>query len=369
VEAVGSRIPIGQGLAGFVAATGTPLNISDAYRDSRFDRTFDVATGFRTRSVLVWPISLATTVPSTTPGAPPSSTSSVIAVLQAINKRSTSMMRVASNNLLRSRSRVGSLFSTPTAADGTRAVGPAASRLASTRHSTGGGGAGGSAATSARSVGHTQRRLGSTSGQAVAGSEVVQVSPADVTYIRFDAADERAMGAFCSEVAIALKRRSVEAAFMKVLADSPSAVPDEFNVSLLALYSDAGTSARLHTSVLVRRVSVERSVSWPPGLLAMRNRGEGAPTAEDALNATARGSGPADAPAGDGDGAAPAASDVAPGPAGPASPVPKAGAAPDTAVLSPIRFSESAALAAAGAAKSVGLRTVSGRVGARRTRE
>jgi hypothetical protein len=35
-------------------------------------------------------------------------------------------------------------------------------------------------------------------------------------HARFDKGDERAMGAFCAEVACALKRRSVEAAFMKV---------------------------------------------------------------------------------------------------------------------------------------------------------
>ena len=57
-EAVGARIPIGHGLAGTVAATGRPLNIADAYADRRFDPGIDNATGFRTHSVLVWPISL-----------------------------------------------------------------------------------------------------------------------------------------------------------------------------------------------------------------------------------------------------------------------------------------------------------------------
>lgn len=148
--AMGARIPIGQGLAGTVASTGAPLNIPDAYADRRFDRSFDAATGFKTRSVLVWPISLQVcglppsscpasrgAAQSATPPLPPLSRSQsgketpgngVIAVLQvccpvssarvtlhrhernycppptpplqAINKRSSSVARVASARIL-----------------------------------------------------------------------------------------------------------------------------------------------------------------------------------------------------------------------------------------------------------------------------
>lgn len=51
------------------------------------------------------------------------------------------------------------------------------------------------------------------------------------------------------QVALALNRKSVEAAFMKVLKDGKTVREQEFDVSLLALYSDTKTSARLHTSV------------------------------------------------------------------------------------------------------------------------
>jgi len=50
------RIPIGRGIAGVVAATGESINITDAYRDPRFDRTVDERTGYRTRTILCRPI-------------------------------------------------------------------------------------------------------------------------------------------------------------------------------------------------------------------------------------------------------------------------------------------------------------------------
>jgi adenylate cyclase len=50
------RIPIGRGVAGVVAATGERINITDAYRDPRFDRTVDERTGYRTRTILCAPI-------------------------------------------------------------------------------------------------------------------------------------------------------------------------------------------------------------------------------------------------------------------------------------------------------------------------
>lgn len=50
------RLPIGTGIAGNVAATGAPVLLHDAYEDSRFDRSLDASSGFRTRSMLCVPI-------------------------------------------------------------------------------------------------------------------------------------------------------------------------------------------------------------------------------------------------------------------------------------------------------------------------
>lgn len=47
------RLPSGKGLAGWVAETGETLNIPDAYADARFDQSFDRASGFHTRNLLV----------------------------------------------------------------------------------------------------------------------------------------------------------------------------------------------------------------------------------------------------------------------------------------------------------------------------
>jgi len=49
-------LPIGSGIAGTVAATGTPLDISDAYADPLFNPAFDRLLNFRTRDLLALPI-------------------------------------------------------------------------------------------------------------------------------------------------------------------------------------------------------------------------------------------------------------------------------------------------------------------------
>lgn len=52
------RLPLdGRSLASEVARTGAPLRIDDPYGDARFDASVDARTGFRTRSLLVLPIS------------------------------------------------------------------------------------------------------------------------------------------------------------------------------------------------------------------------------------------------------------------------------------------------------------------------
>jgi len=50
------RLPVGKGIAGYVAKTGETVNIEDAYRDNRFDREIDRTTGFKTKSILCVPM-------------------------------------------------------------------------------------------------------------------------------------------------------------------------------------------------------------------------------------------------------------------------------------------------------------------------
>jgi putative ABC transport system ATP-binding protein len=50
------RIPLTTGIAGYVARSGEPVNVADAYADPRFDRSTDLDTGYRTRSLLCMPI-------------------------------------------------------------------------------------------------------------------------------------------------------------------------------------------------------------------------------------------------------------------------------------------------------------------------
>ena len=50
------RLPLGQGIAGDVVATGDLANIADAYADPRFHPEFDRLSGFHTRSILCTPV-------------------------------------------------------------------------------------------------------------------------------------------------------------------------------------------------------------------------------------------------------------------------------------------------------------------------
>ena len=50
------RFPADKGLAGYVVKTGEPLNIPDAYKDSRFNPDIDKKTGYTTRTILCMPI-------------------------------------------------------------------------------------------------------------------------------------------------------------------------------------------------------------------------------------------------------------------------------------------------------------------------
>ena len=67
------RVPLGRGIAGTVAETNTLANIADAYADPRFNPEVDRQTGFRTRNLLVVPVT--------------NRQREVVGVLQLLNKR------------------------------------------------------------------------------------------------------------------------------------------------------------------------------------------------------------------------------------------------------------------------------------------
>ncbi len=50
------RLPLGRGIAGYVAASGDTLNIPDAYLDPRFNPDVDRQTGYRTKTILCMPM-------------------------------------------------------------------------------------------------------------------------------------------------------------------------------------------------------------------------------------------------------------------------------------------------------------------------
>jgi sigma-B regulation protein RsbU (phosphoserine phosphatase) len=50
------RLPVGQGIAGYVAQTGKTIRITDAYKDRRFYRDIDKRSGFKTKTMLCMPM-------------------------------------------------------------------------------------------------------------------------------------------------------------------------------------------------------------------------------------------------------------------------------------------------------------------------
>jgi len=50
------RLPLGKGLAGYVGRTGEVVNITDAYRDTRFNPDIDRKSGYTTQTVLCMPM-------------------------------------------------------------------------------------------------------------------------------------------------------------------------------------------------------------------------------------------------------------------------------------------------------------------------
>ncbi|GBG33383.1 cGMP-specific 3',5'-cyclic phosphodiesterase [Hondaea fermentalgiana] len=76
--AVEIRTTCDKGLAGYTATTGEIINIEDAHKDPRFNTEFDLKSGFKTKSVLVMPI--------TDRQVAEDREAEVIGVLQLINK-------------------------------------------------------------------------------------------------------------------------------------------------------------------------------------------------------------------------------------------------------------------------------------------
>jgi K+-sensing histidine kinase KdpD len=56
INMVEIRLPIGKGLAGYVAETGETILIPDTYADPRFNPDIDKSTGYRTRNMLCMPM-------------------------------------------------------------------------------------------------------------------------------------------------------------------------------------------------------------------------------------------------------------------------------------------------------------------------
>lgn len=50
------RLPVGKGIAGYVAATGETINLTDAYADPRFNPEIDKSSGYKTRTILCMPM-------------------------------------------------------------------------------------------------------------------------------------------------------------------------------------------------------------------------------------------------------------------------------------------------------------------------
>jgi len=72
-ERVKIHLGMGQGIAGYVGATGDTINIPDAYLDPRFSPDVDKSTGYRTKSILCMPMR--------------NNDGKIIGVFQLLNKR------------------------------------------------------------------------------------------------------------------------------------------------------------------------------------------------------------------------------------------------------------------------------------------
>lgn len=100
------RLPIGRGLAGHVALTGETINVPDAYADSRFDRSVDLLTGFRTLNILAVPVW--------------GQGGRTVGVIQVLNKRTGSFERHDQMLLERIAEASGSVLEQASQPEGTR---------------------------------------------------------------------------------------------------------------------------------------------------------------------------------------------------------------------------------------------------------
>ncbi|MDQ3660463.1 MAG: GAF domain-containing protein [Actinomycetota bacterium] len=55
-DVIGMRVPVGQGIAGWVVASGQPIEIADVTRDPRFARDVAESTGYVPRAILAMPL-------------------------------------------------------------------------------------------------------------------------------------------------------------------------------------------------------------------------------------------------------------------------------------------------------------------------
>jgi HD-GYP domain-containing protein (c-di-GMP phosphodiesterase class II) len=82
------RFPVGRGIAGLVAATGQTINIPDAYADARWNPEPDRLSGYRTKTLLTFPMK--------------GNESRVIGVFQVVNKKGGSPFTSADEDTLAS---------------------------------------------------------------------------------------------------------------------------------------------------------------------------------------------------------------------------------------------------------------------------
>ncbi|HVY32416.1 MAG TPA: GAF domain-containing protein [Polyangiaceae bacterium] len=80
------RMKVGHGIAGLVAQTGRALRVRDAYADPRFERDWDMLTGYRTHSILAAPLK--------------NHVGRTIGVIQILNKRGADEFTTEDENIL-----------------------------------------------------------------------------------------------------------------------------------------------------------------------------------------------------------------------------------------------------------------------------
>jgi len=82
------RLPLSKGIAGHVATTGEIVNIPDCYKDLRFNKSVDIKTGYRTKSMLCMPFFADDTKKE------------IIGVLQLLNKMDEAQFGPSDESLL-----------------------------------------------------------------------------------------------------------------------------------------------------------------------------------------------------------------------------------------------------------------------------